>query len=883
MAVSVERGLGMKVLNGRRAAGMVVLIGAVLLASCGGGGGDGAGTTGEPPAPGGTPTVQGTLSIVIGDPDSERGPALSKADDQYFTTMAVAPSGVLYLAYDCAIKRVGPDKVVQDFVGGTCGHSDGNGAAARFNRIYGVASDADGNLFVSDTGNAVIRKVSPTGQVITVSGVAGAAAFTDGPADSARWMAPREIAVDRGGNVFVVDSLGADPSAGRHVRKLLTTGEVKRVAGGALGAFSNPGRMAVDSVGALYLTVKTGVIGPCIERCYAAINSSSVLKIDTAGNATTLAGSTTTGTIGAADGPANSARFNYAADIAVDSVGNVYLSDVLNEAIRKIAPDGSVSTAIGVLPANAPNLGVADDNPYAIGGAVTTGALPGRLRLPDVLAIGPDNSLYISVGRRRYRGGEFSSGAGFAVLRADLTNTAAAAARKHLVALQAIADANGGHRAAGSTGFDESASYAERALQNAGFTVNRQYFNFDGFYWVTPGRLEQVAPAAGSGSLAKVIALYSGSGSTTAAVAQPSLATGCTAAAFAGFPVGNIALIKRGDCTFPVKAHNAYLAGASGVVFYNNVEGELRINLLADFTPNIPVVSISQEDGERLARTAGLRMRLEAQTVRGNIRTSNVIAELAGSNPGRVVMLGAHLDSMNAGPGINDNGSGVAALLEAAAQRAGSRPYNTLRIALWGAEELGNLGSQFYVGALSPAQKEALALYLNFDMIGSPNAGFFVYDGDGSRSGFAGPPGSGEIESVLGDYYRRQGVQPLGVDLRLSTDQLSFMSAGIPVGGIFSGHDGIKSVQEAALWGGTSGVAYDPCYHKACDVLANADNSAFRFNVPAVLAAAWHFSMRPDLSLASVQTTTRQTTSATRLSPLHLRERHGLEEGTSLK
>ncbi len=184
-------------------------------------------------------------------------------------------------------------------------------------------------------------------------------------------------------------------------------------------------------------------------------------------------------------------------------------------------------------------------------------------------------------------------------------------------------------------------------------------------------------------------------------------------------------------------------------MIYNNVAGELRINLLEDFTPDIPVVSTSQEDGERLARTVGLWMRLEAQTVRGNIRTSNVISEFAGSTPGRVVMLGGHLDSVNAGPGINDNGSGVAALLEAAAQVVKSRPYNTVRIALWGAEELGDLGSQFYVGALSPAQKEALALNLNFDMIGSPNAGFFVYDGDGSGGGVAGPSGSGEIERVL--------------------------------------------------------------------------------------------------------------------------------------
>lgn len=402
----------MNMLNSRRAAQIVALIGAVLLAACGGGGGGGAGGGGEPPV------LQKGLSVVIGDPESERGALLSKLEDQYFATMAVAPSGALYLAYDCAIKRVGPDKTVQDFVGGPCGYSDGSGSAARFNRIYGMASDGDGNLFVSDTGNAVIRKVSPSGQVTTVSGSAGESVFTDGPADSARWVAPRELAVDRRGNVFVVDSLGADLSVGRQVRKLLTTGQVASVAGGFLGAFSNPGRMAVDSVGSLYLTVKTGMIGPCLERCYAVIYSSSVLKIDAAGNVSTLAGSTTTGTTGAVDGPANGARFRYAEDIAVDSVGNVYVSDVLNEAIRKIGLDGTVGTVIGVLPANAPNLGVTNDDPYVIGGMVVTGALPGRLRLPDALATGPDDALYISVGRRRYRHGQFSAGAGFAILRA---------------------------------------------------------------------------------------------------------------------------------------------------------------------------------------------------------------------------------------------------------------------------------------------------------------------------------------------------------------------------------------------------------------------------------------------------------------------------------
>ena len=121
-------------------------------------------------------------------------------------------------------------------------------------------------------------------------------------------------------------------------------------------------------------------------------------------------------------------------------------------------------------------------------------------------------------------------------------------------------------------------------------------------------------------------------------------------------------------------------------------------------------------------------MRVFANTLRQILPTANVLAEKTGTNDDNVVMAGAHLDSVLAGPGINDNGSGSAAILEAAVQLAKLKPQNTLRFAWWGAEESGLVGSTNYVNGLSQAEKDRIALYLNFDMVGSPNYIFMTYD-----------------------------------------------------------------------------------------------------------------------------------------------------------
>ncbi len=407
--------------------------------------------------------------------------------------------------------------------------------------------------------------------------------------------------------------------------------------------------------------------------------------------------------------------------------------------------------------------------------------------------------------------------------------------RAHQAALQAIADANNGIRTSGTPGFDASVAYAEQVLSAAGYLVTVQPFQFQTFITLSPSVLEQISPLA-TGPIANSILSYSGSGDVTAPVSTLPVITGCNAADFAGFPAGNIALISRGVCTFAIKATNAYSAGAVGAVIYNNAAGVLNGTLGNGFTLDFPVTSVTQTVGQQLAATPGLVLRLKTDTFRGIATTYNVLAESIDGDPNNVVMVGAHLDSVNTGPGIQDNGSGSAAILEVAEQMAKVKPWNKVRFALWGAEESNLVGSTFYVNALSQEERSKIALYLNFDMIASPNHVFFVYDGDDSDAvgAGAGPTGSDLIEKLFESYYAMRGIPFKGTDFSGRSDYGPFIAAGIPSGGLFTGAEGIKTAEEAAIWGGTAGQQYDPCYHLACDTYDNVSLFALDVNSDAV-------------------------------------------------
>ncbi|MEU8539603.1 M28 family peptidase [Streptomyces sp. NPDC048717] len=211
----------------------------------------------------------------------------------------------------------------------------------------------------------------------------------------------------------------------------------------------------------------------------------------------------------------------------------------------------------------------------------------------------------------------------------------------------------------------------------------------------------------------------------------------------------------------------------------------------------------------------------------------NLIADWPGGDTNQVVMSGAHLDSVTAGPGINDNGSGSAAILETAltVSRTQYQPTKHLRFAWWGAEELGMVGSKYYLNNLPTADRSKISGYLNFDMIGSPNPGYFVYDDDPT------------IEQTFKTYFAGIGV-PTEIETEGDgrSDHAPFKNAGIPVGGLFSGADYIKTAAQAQKWGGTSGLAFDRCYHASCDTLANINDTGLDRHSDAIAYAVWTLS-----------------------------------------
>jgi Zn-dependent M28 family amino/carboxypeptidase len=416
--------------------------------------------------------------------------------------------------------------------------------------------------------------------------------------------------------------------------------------------------------------------------------------------------------------------------------------------------------------------------------------------------------------------------------------------REHQAALQAIADANGGTRASGTPGYDASADYVADRMTAAGYSVSRQTFDFAFFEELATPVLEQVSPTPTAYvHLVDFITMdYSGSGDVTAPIQAVDVVvpmppdapastsnSGCEDEDFADFTPGNIALLQRGTCFFIDKALNAEEAGAVGVIIFN--EGQPgRDGLLAGTlgTPDvtIPVLGTTYALGEALVnQIAGgpVTMHLFTSTVSEIRQTENVIADTPGGDPEHVVVVGAHLDSVLEGPGINDNGSGSGAILEIAEEFAerGQDPRNRLRFMWFGAEENNLLGSEHYVATLPADELDDIELMLNFDMVGSPNFVRFVYDGDNSTGeGDEGPPGSGEIEALFAEYFDAVGLAHEPTPFNGRSDYGSFIAVGIPAGGLFTGAEGVKTEEQAAVYGGLAGVAYDPCYHQACDTFA---------------------------------------------------------------
>jgi Zn-dependent M28 family amino/carboxypeptidase len=410
---------------------------------------------------------------------------------------------------------------------------------------------------------------------------------------------------------------------------------------------------------------------------------------------------------------------------------------------------------------------------------------------------------------------------------------------RHLIALQRFADRTGGTRVASSDGHEQSAEYIATKLETAGFVVSRQEFPFT----FTQTLAERMT--ANGTAVPIDIMVYSPStpvGGITAplAVVPAGPTPGCEASDYTGLDVtGKIVLVQRGDCTFAVKQQLAAAAGAIGVIVFNNAPGPLAGTLGDPAAGVVPTGGITQAAGEALRTQAGATINLELRALREDRTTYNVIAETQTGRADNVVMAGAHLDSVVDGPGINDNGTGSAVLLETALQ-LGSMPRvnNKIRFAWWSAEEFGLLGSEFYVTSLDFERQLDIALYLNFDMVGSPNAARFVYDGDNSDAVGAGPGpfGSAQIEAAFVDFLGATGVETEGTDFTGRSDYGEFINQGIPAGGLFTGAEGVKTQAQADKWGGVAGMPYDPCYHQGCDNLGNLDRTVLDSNADAI---AW--------------------------------------------
>jgi Zn-dependent M28 family amino/carboxypeptidase len=435
---------------------------------------------------------------------------------------------------------------------------------------------------------------------------------------------------------------------------------------------------------------------------------------------------------------------------------------------------------------------------------------------------------------------------------------------EHQRALQRIAIAHDNTRAATTPGYDASVDYVVNRLRAAGYDVSLDEFDFPKWELNPPSTLAEVSPTARTWveDTDYIVSQFSGAGDVTARVVPtndivipdpggPGASTsGCEPSDFPPDTAGNIALMQRGTCPFVQKYQMAKDAGAAAALIFNDgFEGRTDpLFITAPVNIGIPTIMTSSAVGRALYADAQAGVTTAHVVVDATTTPNtevNVIADSRRGREGRTIVVGAHLDSVEEGPGINDNGSGTAGILEIAEQVAklDRDPRNRLRFAFWGAEEAGLVGSTAYVNELVANGDIAdIEANLNFDMIGSPNFVRFVYDGDLSDStpppGGA-PNGSAQIERLFLRYFDSQGLvtDPTAFDGR--SDYGPFIANGVPAGGLFTGAEGIKTQRQEAIYGGFAGLAYDPCYHQACDTFFNLNYTALDQMSDAAAHAAW--------------------------------------------
>lgn len=423
---------------------------------------------------------------------------------------------------------------------------------------------------------------------------------------------------------------------------------------------------------------------------------------------------------------------------------------------------------------------------------------------------------------------------------------------EHQVALQQIASLNNDTREVFSSGYQESLDYVVSTLRAAGYQPKVDQFNFPFWAETQPPVLNMVTPTpktyvpgdAEDSDLPSADFITMANSPTVALTNAPVFpvggivdpptggsASGCAEGDYAGVS-GKVALVQRGTCAFVTKWSLAQAAGATGVIIYNEGNTPARQNpIFVDNQPDPPAtiaaVITSYTLGNELlqAYKQGQNPTVDFK-VYGTFTDRflpQVIAETRGGDPNHVVVVGAHLDSVPAGPGINDDGSGTATLLAQAEEVADGhyKLRNKIRFAWWGAEENGLVGSTYYAHSLSQREVDKIDVMLDYDMLASANYIRGVYDGDGNAApdNPAGPEGSGKVEQVFDDWFTAQGLESARRPFDGRSDYVGFTDRGIPSGGVFAGAEEVKTAEEAAVYGGAAGSWLDPCYHQICDNL----------------------------------------------------------------
>lgn len=406
----------------------------------------------------------------------------------------------------------------------------------------------------------------------------------------------------------------------------------------------------------------------------------------------------------------------------------------------------------------------------------------------------------------------------------------------HLKTFQHIADNNPelpGTRFTNTEGFNASRDYIVKKLTDAGYRVSLQDVPMEISYIKAPRVFEQTLPLNKHyiDDVDYAPLVNSGGGDVTATVQLPSgKESGCNPSDFSGFTPGNIALIQWGDkCSLESGVVNAVKAGAKAVILYSTHYDVVYVGIESSIpSETTPVLltshAVANALKDSIASGIAPTVHIQFNMIKTTTASQNIIAESRGGNPDHVVMVGAHFDSSAGNPGMNDNSSAAATVLETALVMQKSDPVNKLRFAFWTGEELGLRGSNYYMEQLSPDEKKKIALYLNYEILGAPNGGRLIM---GAKNGVT-PPGTEKISKFYANYFKSQGLKSYVFDPQIGdaarrSDMLAFMNAGIPVGYLVTGAELAWNPLLSAIFtdlpNRVVGMATHPCYHKHCDKL----------------------------------------------------------------